>query len=149
MQFNYFLFLCKPPLLPMSLWQLGWDTRLVSRISRLSTWLDGPRRFSVSGIYIVYRGIQRQKVARSKSSESSTLERNFMSSCLTILHVCMHVKLFQSCLTLCNPMDCSPTGTSVHGFSRQEYRVGHFALRLGIFPTQGTNSGLLHCKHIP
>ena len=28
---------------------------------------------------------------------------------------CMHPKLFQSCLTLCNTMDCSPPGSSVHG----------------------------------
>ena len=27
----------------------------------------------------------------------------------------MHAKLLQSCLTLCNPMDCSPPGFSVHG----------------------------------
>ena len=26
----------------------------------------------------------------------------------------------QSCLTLCDPMDCSPPGSFVHGFSRQE-----------------------------
>ena len=26
----------------------------------------------------------------------------------------------QSCLTLCNPMDCSPPGSSVHGISRQK-----------------------------
>ena len=30
----------------------------------------------------------------------------------------------QSCLTLCDPMDCSPTGTSVHRISRQEYWSG-------------------------
>ena len=30
-----------------------------------------------------------------------------------ICRVC--VKLLQSCLTLCNPMDCSPLGSSVHG----------------------------------
>ena len=30
----------------------------------------------------------------------------------------------QSCLTLCNPRDCSPPGSSVHGFSRQEYWSG-------------------------
>ena len=28
---------------------------------------------------------------------------------------CMRAKLPQSCLTLCNPMDCSPPGSSVHG----------------------------------
>ena len=29
------------------------------------------------------------------------------------VHVC--AKSFQSCLTLCDLMDCSPLGTSVHG----------------------------------
>ena len=28
--------------------------------------------------------------------------------------LCMHAKLLQSCLTLCNPMDCSLPGSSVH-----------------------------------
>ena len=32
--------------------------------------------------------------------------------------------LSQSCPTLCNPMDCSPPGSSVHGISRQEYWNG-------------------------
>ena len=27
----------------------------------------------------------------------------------------MHAKLLQSCPTLCNPLDCSPPGSSVHG----------------------------------
>ena len=27
----------------------------------------------------------------------------------------MHAMLLQSCLTLCNPVDCSPSGSSVHG----------------------------------
>ena len=39
---------------------------------------------------------------------------------------CMKVKseseVAQSCSTLSNPMDCSLPGSSVHGFSRQEYR---------------------------
>ena len=30
----------------------------------------------------------------------------------------------QSCLTLRDPMDCTPPGSPVHGFSRQEYRSG-------------------------
>ena len=30
----------------------------------------------------------------------------------------------QSYLTLCNPLDCSPPGSSVQGFSRQEYGSG-------------------------
>ena len=34
------------------------------------------------------------------------------------------VLLAQLCLTLCDPMDCSPPGSSVMGFSRQEYWSG-------------------------
>ena len=30
----------------------------------------------------------------------------------------------QSCSTLSDPMDCSPPGSSIHGFSRQEYWSG-------------------------
>ena len=29
--------------------------------------------------------------------------------------VCMHTKLFQLSLTVCDPMDCSPPGSSFHG----------------------------------
>ena len=36
--------------------------------------------------------------------------------------VCVHAQSFQSCLTLCNPMDCSPPGSLA--FSRQEYWSG-------------------------
>ena len=31
------------------------------------------------------------------------------------LCVCVCAKLLQSCPTLCNPLDCSPPGSSVHG----------------------------------
>ena len=39
-------------------------------------------------------------------------------------HPCVRAKLLQSCLTLCNPKDYSPPGSSVHGLSRQEYWSG-------------------------
>ena len=35
------------------------------------------------------------------------------------LRACMHANSLQSCLTLCDPMDCSPPPLSM-GFSRQE-----------------------------
>ena len=31
------------------------------------------------------------------------------------MHACMHAKSLQSCLTLCDPVDCNPVGSSVHG----------------------------------
>ena len=43
----------------------------------------------------------------------------------------------QLCPTLCNPMDCSPPGSSIHGDSPgKNSRVGCHALLQGIFPTQ-------------
>ena len=30
-------------------------------------------------------------------------------------HACMCTKSLQSCLALCDPMDCNPPGSSVHG----------------------------------
>ena len=36
------------------------------------------------------------------------------------MHACMGAKLLQFCLTLCDLMDCSPPGSSVH-ISMQEY----------------------------
>ena len=30
-------------------------------------------------------------------------------------NACLHARLLQSCLTLCDPMDCSLPGSSVHG----------------------------------
>ena len=55
----------------------------------------------------------------------------------------------QSCPTLCDPMDHSPPGSSVHGDSPgKNTGVGCYALLQGIFPTQGSNPGLQHCGWI-
>ena len=49
----------------------------------------------------------------------------------------------QSCPTLCNPMDCSLPGSSVHGDSPgKNAGVGCHALLKRIFPIQGSNPGL-------
>ena len=53
----------------------------------------------------------------------------------------------RSCPTLYNPMDCSPPGSSVHGDSPcKNTGVGCHSLLQGIFLTQGSNLGLLHCR---
>ena len=44
----------------------------------------------------------------------------------------------QSYLSLCNTMDCSLPGSSVHGFSRQEYWNGLPFPTLGNLPDPGT-----------
>ena len=63
--------------------------------------------------------------------------------------IAMKVKVVQSCLTLCDPMNCSPLGSSVHGDSpgKDTGVCCHFLLQ-GIFLTQGLNLGLSHCRQI-
>ena len=75
-----------------------------------------------------------------------------VSQCLRLrialrMHVCVLVP--QSCLTLCDPMECSPSGSSVHGILQAKNTgVCCHSLPQGIFLTQGSNPGLLHCSQI-
>ena len=57
-------------------------------------------------------------------------------------------KLLQLCLTLCNTMNCSLPGSSVHGIPQARILKCSSSLLLGIFPTQGLNPGFLHCRWI-
>ena len=60
----------------------------------------------------------------------------------------MHL-VAESSLTLCNPMDCSLPGSSVHGDSPgKNIGVGFHALLQGIFPTRELNPSLPHCRQI-
>ena len=53
------------------------------------------------------------------------------------------------CPTLCDPMDCSLPGSSVHGSSPDNNTgMGCCALLKGIFPTKTLNPGLPHCRWI-
>ena len=57
--------------------------------------------------------------------------------------------VIQSCPILCDPLDCSPPGSSVHGDSPGKGTgVGCHALLQGIFRTQGLNPGLRLCRKI-
>ena len=69
----------------------------------------------------------------------------------TLENTCCKLKVLvaQLCLTLCDPMDCSPPGSSVHGDSPgKNTRVDCYGLLQGNFPNQGSNPGLLHCRQI-
>ena len=68
----------------------------------------------------------------------------------TIVKECMFIcaKSLQSCLTQCDPMDCSPLDSSVHGNSpgKNPGVACHVHLQ-GIFLTQGSNLHLLCLLH--
>ena len=54
-----------------------------------------------------------------------------------------------SFMTQCDPVDCSLPGSSVHGvFQVRILGVGCHSLLQGIFPTEGSNPGLSHCRQV-
>ena len=66
---------------------------------------------------------------------------------LILQHVCVLVT--QSCPILCNSMDRSSPGSSVHGILQiRTAAVGSHFLLQGIFLTQGSNPGLPYCRQI-
>ena len=75
---------------------------------------------------------------------------NFVKHILALLVLCAVMCLVTpSCPTLCNPMDCSPPGSSVHGDSPDKNtKVVCHALLQGIFPTWGSNPSLPQCRQI-
>ena len=85
-----------------------------------------------------------------KSNESSTFEISKMRMCLcarccaTAAFFKVKVLAARSCLAVCDLMDCSPPGSSVHGLSRQGYwSVSLYTgVYTGIFPTQARNVNL-------
>ena len=58
--------------------------------------------------------------------------------------ICVYAKSLLWCLTLCDPIPCSPPGSSVHGiFPDKNTGVGCHALLQGIFLTEWLNPRLL------
>ena len=65
------------------------------------------------------------------------------------IYLCVCVKVVQWCPTLCDPLDCNLPGFSVYGILQArilEWVAVPFSGR--IFPTQGSNPSLLHCRQI-
>ena len=60
--------------------------------------------------------------------ERDNVNFSFKWAAITDTYSCIEVKVkvlvAQLCLTLCDPMDCSPPGSSAMEFSRQEYWSG-------------------------
>jgi len=66
--------------------------------------------------------------------------KNPPANALDVKEVEAEVKVAQSCLTLCDPMNWNSPS--------QNTGVGRHSLLQQIFPTQGSNSSLSHCRRI-
>ena len=70
----------------------------------------------------------------------------FCCCCSVAVYAVLHCSV---CPTLCDPMDCNPPSSSACGDSPSKNTgVSCHALLQGIFPTQGSNPGLPHCRQI-
>ena len=112
-------------------------TRVVAMLSfRESSWL----RNWIQVLYLLHWQIDRFfTTSTTWEAFGHTLKNPTLCMlCLLLSHV-----------RLCNPMDDSPPGSSVHGDSPgKNIGIGYHALLPGTFPTQRSNPGLLHCKWI-
>ena len=118
----------------------------------------------MSPIFVPFSFIILQKITSSWTSVSRQNLNNFIGTCATYIHYILFIKrsvnflkcflfavglIVQSCMTLCDPVDCSLPDSSVQGSSLGvNTGVGCHALLQGTFPTQGSNPGLPCCRRI-
>ena len=99
-----------------------------------------------SSVHGIFQARILERVAVSYSRESSQ-PRDQTHTCLLCFR--LSVLVTQLCLTFWDPMNCSSHDSSVHGILQArilEWVAIPFSK--GIYPTQGSNPGLLHCRQI-
>ena len=96
---------------------------------------------------------QRHQVPESANVTLGNITDVFKLREILLNELCMvsgsAVSVVQSCPALCDPMDCRPPCSSVHGILQArilEWVAISFLLQ-GIFPTQVLNSSLVHLLH--
>ena len=120
-----------------------WNTMRSIWENRLFLWsckANAHHLYKFSGTYFFHLWKENHQTMKAKLSDIIMEINNYwMLACVLVA---------QSCLTLCDPLNCSPKAPLVMGFSRQEYWSGRHSLLQGIFPTLGSNPGVLHCRQI-
>ena len=88
---------------------------------------------------------------REKKQKVSFLEESISKLSPQKSHVLRSIQKKKKncrCPTLCNPMDCSLPGSFAHGILQARRLAGCHSLLQEIFPTQGSNRDILHCRWI-
>ena len=99
---------------------LLWSRTCLWDCSDLTRWVKGLDR----DIQLSSFGASAEIPHLPTGEENITFSAAVEGAISTPMGVCVCAKSLQPCLTLCNHLDCSLPGSSVHGFSRQEYWSG-------------------------
>ena len=106
-----------------------------------------------SGNHKLWAGIQRRTGWKEGAWKHFSVSRPWgeggRKAFILTEHLFVCALVAQSCPTLCDPVDCSPMGSSVHGILQA--RILEWVAILfprGVFLTQGSNPVLLHCREI-
>ena len=115
----------------------AWETK---RVSQGSLCIEGFWRLAVVLLLYQHPGTQKRKSSASKGPDKPhSLRSGLKSKC--------EVLVAQVCPSLCEPTDCSPPGSSVHGVLQARILEWVPSLLRGIFLTQGWKP-ILHCRQI-
>ena len=91
----------------------------------------------------------KNKSQSSYSLASIRFYKTWFPLLLWFISLAAAAKSLQLCPTLCNPKDCSPPGSSVHGISQaRTLECIAMSSSRGISSTQGSNPPLLHSRQI-
>ena len=120
---------------------LSWQILLM--VAPCFSWAQWREAWSMCGFFCLQLLDHCPHLIRTPRATPAGSPLNALSLALVgIFVLLLEVKVAQSCLILWDPMDYT-----VHGIL-QNTGVGGFSLLQGIFPTQGSNTGLPHCRWI-
>ena len=87
------------------------------------------------------------KTKENKSLQQAHNLRVLHKKTLVRIHLCVCAKLLQSCPTLCDPVDCNPPGSSVHGIlqARVLEQVAIYSSKGSSQPRDSTHVSLVSC----
>ena len=114
-------------------------------------------RFKTEGIYVytqLMHFVVQQKITQHckaiifQEINKWKKELNFFSSSLSVDVLCWVLSRFSGVRLFVTLWTVALHSPLSRGFSRQEYWSGLPCPLLGVFPTQGSNSGVLHCRQI-
>ena len=144
--------MCKTKNVLRGLWKTEEPHAKVTDLREGFQWANRQITQSSASLYIILITTTKQQVVLQILKKTQNMKMGHNSTITIIIYVLFLVA--RSCPTLWDPLvhplvHSSAPGSSVHGDSPgRNTAVGCHALLQGIFPTQGSNPGLPHCRQI-